>query len=518
MIPDLLLLTLKVLLTAMVLLGAIPLLVACLQFSLIGLHRFFSHYDKVTSYLPRVSIIVPAWNEGMVIGNTIDHLMKLDYPNASLRVYVVDDASTDQTPDVVKAKEQEYSGNVFHIRREKGGEGKAHTLNYGIQQILAEDWTEAVLIMDADVLFEADSLRKMARHLSDEKVGAVTAYIKEGSIPGNYLTKFIAFEYITAQAAARRAQNVMGTMACLAGGAQLHSRASLEAIGGRIDTSSLAEDTFTTFKTQIKGRRAIFEGNARVWAEEPGNILGLWKQRLRWARGNVQVTKQFKKLWFNRKEYGALGSPFFAVNWFAIFMMPLYMIASSVGLLALYFLDSPFSWKMFNALWIMNALTFFLVTLFSFLIDPEVAKRCWFQGVMFPGVISLLVILYTCFPPLYEVVIYNWLTQHGMAISNVMIQALVLFLYAWLSLCMCFAYLAKVIEKKGRLGAFLAPVLIYVSGYGALLCAVSLTSYLLELKGAEAKWDKTEKSGKIGIQGAEAKWNKIEESGRIGIR
>ncbi|HMV46371.1 MAG TPA: hypothetical protein PKD31_01280 [Blastocatellia bacterium] len=250
----------------------------------------------------------------------------------------------------------------------------------------------------------------------------------------------------------------------------------------------------------MQGRRAIFEGNARVWAEEPDNILGLWKQRLRWARGNVQVTIQFKRLWFNRREYGALGSPLFAINWFAIFLMPLFMICASVGLLALYFIDFPLSWRMFNALWILNALTFLLVTLFSFLIDPEVAGRCWFQGVMFPGVISLLILLYTCYPPLYEIYLSHWLRSCGIGFGNTVMQPLILFLYAWLSLCMLFAYSAKVIERKGRWGKRLAPLLIYVSGYGALLCAVSFASYYFELKGAEAKWDKTEKSGKVGIR------------------
>ena len=183
---------------------------------------------------------------------------------------------------------------MVHLRRDKGGEGKSHTLNHGLRIILADDWMQALLIMDADVIYEPDSLRTMTRHLADSRVGAVTAYIKEGSRPGNYLTRFIGFEYITAQAAARRAQNVLGAVACLAGGAQLHSRANLEAIGGRIDTTSLAEDTFTTFKTQMAGRTVVFEPHATVWAEEPGDIRGLWKQRLRWARGNVQVTKQFK--------------------------------------------------------------------------------------------------------------------------------------------------------------------------------------------------------------------------------
>ena len=138
----------------------------------------------------------------------------------------------------------------------------------------------------------------MTRHLADPRVGAVTAYIKEGSRPGNYLTRFIGYEYITAQAAARRGQNVLGAIACLAGGAQLHSRANLVALGGRIDTSSLAEDTFTTFETQLRGRRVVFEPHATCWAEEPDSIGGLWKQRLRWARGNVQVTLRYRRLWF----------------------------------------------------------------------------------------------------------------------------------------------------------------------------------------------------------------------------
>ncbi len=472
---------------------------AVYQYLLIGLHRYHTHYEGVSTNLPRVAIIVPAWNEGMVIGATIDRLMNLDYPSDSLRVYVVDDASTDNTPDVVKAKEIEYPMQVFHIRRDKGGEGKAHTLNHGIKQILAEDWTQALMIIDADVLYEANSLRKMARHLADEKIGAVTAYIKEGSLPGNYLTKFIAFEYITAQAASRRAQNVMGAMACLAGGAQLHSRVSLEAIGGRIDTSSLAEDTFTTFKTQIQGRKAIFEGNAKVWAEEPDNIVGLWKQRLRWARGNVQVTIQFWDLWFNKKKYKKLGSFSFGFCWFAIFLMPILMILATVGLTTLYFIDFPLSWKVFQMFWILNALTFLLVTLFSFMIDPETSKKSWFQGIMFPGAISLIILVYACFPALIDVYLSGLLRYLNLYPSVFAVELIVLFMYLWLSLCMAFAYLAKYIEKFKYL-KMLSPWLIYISGYGALLCATSFAAYIYEIQKKEMKWDKTEKSGKVAIQ------------------
>ena len=96
-------------------------------------------------------------------------------------------------------------------------------------------------------------------------------------------------------------------MACLAGGAQLHSRENLTAIGGRIDTSSLAEDTFTTFRTQLSGKRVVFEGNAVVWAEEPGDLDGLWKQRLRWARGNVQISLHFSNMWLRGRPLRQAG-------------------------------------------------------------------------------------------------------------------------------------------------------------------------------------------------------------------
>ncbi|MEA2179889.1 MAG: hypothetical protein QOG77_3186, partial [Solirubrobacteraceae bacterium] len=259
----------KWVLVAFVLLAAMPLLAGCYQSLLATFHPFRrsdpSHDPDV---LPRVAIIVPAWNEAAVVGRTIDTLMRLDYPEDRLRVYVVDDASTDETPDVVAAKAEEYPGRAFHLRRELGGEGKAHTINHGLRRIQEDDWFQAVLVIDADVIFTERSLRRMARHLADPAIGAVTGYIKEGSRPANYMNRFIAYEYVNAQAGARRAQNVLGAQACLAGGAQLVRRDSLEAIGGVIDTSTLAEDTVTTLRIQLSGRKVVFEPHAIVWAEE----------------------------------------------------------------------------------------------------------------------------------------------------------------------------------------------------------------------------------------------------------
>ena len=215
--------------------GLLPTLASLLQYVLVGIAGANSHLDRCGDVTPRVAFLLPAWNEADVVGASIDTLMRLDYPSGMWRVYVVDDASTDDTAAVLQGKIDEYPGAVVHIRREVGGQGKAHTLNHGLRTVLADEWAEAVMIMDADVLFEPLTLRRMTRHLADPAVGAVTAYIKEGTVPGNLITESIAFEYITAQAASRRAQSFIGTLACLAGGAQLHTRANLEAIGGAIE-------------------------------------------------------------------------------------------------------------------------------------------------------------------------------------------------------------------------------------------------------------------------------------------
>jgi cellulose synthase/poly-beta-1,6-N-acetylglucosamine synthase-like glycosyltransferase len=432
-----------------------------------------------------------------VLEASIDRLVGLDYPPERLRLYVVDDASTDATPDVARAKARQYPGQVVHLRRDTGGEGKAHTLNHGLRVILADDWAQAVLIMDADVIYEPDSLHQMTRHLADPQVGAVTAYIKEGSRPGSYLQRFIAYEYVTAQAAARRSQNVLGALACLAGGAQLHSRANLEALGGRIDTTSLAEDTFTTFNTQLAGHTVVFEGNATVWAEEPDSIVGLWKQRLRWARGNVQVTRRYKHVWFRRDPNHGLGSISFGIFWFSLFLLPLLMIMSSAALLTLYVVDLERSWAVFRMLWITNALTYLFITGFALAIDPGTARRSWREAILFPGVVSLLVILYTCAPRGFGWLVHTWGDLTGLTWNGTTTHVAMLVAYAWIALCMPVAWLGKKTEELGL--RRLSPVFVYLAGYGPLLCAVTFASYLDELRGTAQTWDKTIKTGKVAL-------------------
>jgi cellulose synthase/poly-beta-1,6-N-acetylglucosamine synthase-like glycosyltransferase len=490
------LLAFKWLLVVFVAVGVIPLLVADYQFLLVGLHFRRLHYAKAAPTFPRTAILIPAWNEAAVIGGAIDRLMLLDYPRDSLRIFVVDDASTDATPDVIKAKAAKYPGTVVHLRRDKGGEGKAATLNHGLAVILADDWMQAILIMDADVIYEASALRRMTRHLADPGVGSVTGYIKEGSGGASHMARFIAYEYVTAQAAARRSQEVLGVIACLAGGAQLHSRDNIEALGGRIDTSTLAEDTVTTFKTQIGGRRAVFEPQAVVWAEEPEGIVALWKQRLRWARGNIQVTRLFRDIWFRPQRGNNLGSLSFGLLWFSILLLPVLMLLGSGSLVTLYFIDDSLASAAFRGVWMAGGITYLFITSFTLLIDTSVGRVTWKEAVLFPGAVNVVILLGAILPgPM------NWLARQslsaaGLGMTPGWTRGVELFVYLWLAACMGVAYLGKVCESR-PLGRIVAPAFLYMGGYGPLLCAISVAAYLNDLQHVEAHWDKTEKTGKV---------------------
>lgn len=478
-------------LVVLVMQGSLPVLAGLFQFVLVAFSYFYTHAERTRPYWPRVSVLIPAWNEDAVIGTTIDRLMTLDYPPEALRVYLIDDGSSDDTPRIAIEKSKEYPGRVIHIRRVAGGEGKAHTLNYGLEVLWLNPWTEAVLIMDADVIYTPGSLKKMARHLTDPEIGAVTAYIKEGSQKPNYVQRFVTFEYVTATGGSRRAQNVLGFLACLSGGAQLHSRENLQAIGGKIFSETLAEDTFTTFRTQMHGRKAIFEPHAIVYAEEPDSLVGLWKQRVRWARGNVQITGVFRQLWGNPNAHPTMGSWGMVFLWFTIFLMPLIQVAASLGLISLFFVDEPLAWQVFNAMWLIAGVVYLIVTLVSYVIDWESCRKSWAEGILFPGLISLAVIVNSLFPPLFEPLaqLVGW-DSHPQLRTGI-----TLFLYSWLSLSMAFAYAAKEIEARGHLKT--AAIVLYLAGYGPFLCAVTFGAYVKEIRGASMSWDKTVKTGKV---------------------
>lgn len=485
--------TLYYLFVIMALTGIIPVIAFFIEHNLSGLHAFSNHYQQCKDFCPRIAVIVPAWNEALVLEHTIDILLKMDYPLSALRIYIIDDGSTDNTQDLLDLKCLEYPNNVFHVRKEGGGKGKAHAVNYGLKTVLSEDWAQALLLIDADISFKKDALRRLARHLADPEVGAVTAYIKVGNRQTNYMTRSIGFEYIVSQSIARRAQNVLGVIACLAGGAQLHSRQNIEALGGQINTSTLAEDTYTTFATQKLGKKVIFEGNAFVYAEEPKTILDVWKQRFRWARGNIQITKAFSDVWFRQCIKSRLGNLLFGIIWFCVLLTPVIMIISALGLVGLFILDKEHSSHIFFYIASVSLFVYLYTTLFSILVDRRTSSLSWLEGILYPGLISLFILAVSVNPDFFfKQLSYLVGTSNPKRLNEMVL----LFMETWSALCMFWAWLIFRLEYAG-VPTPITNFLLTIVGYGPLLCTINLSAYIAEIKHPNLIWDKTDKVSSI---------------------
>ena len=168
------------------------------------------------------------------------------------------------------------------------------------------------------------------------------------------------------------------------------------------------------------------------------------------------------------------------------------MITSSAALLTLDLTGAASVWSAFRVLWITSAVTFLFITGFALAMDPQTARHAWRQAVLFPGVVNLAIIVGSFFPRLaYD-------AGHWLGVSRHVTVALTIFAYAWLAASLAVGYLAKAIEphRGGRLASML---LIYLAGYGSVLCACTLASYVKEARRADMTWDKTEKTGKVTI-------------------
>lgn len=242
-----------------------------------------------------VSVIIPAYNEEKVIAATVSRILASDYRD--LEILVIDDGSKDRTAEVVKAQ---FDGvpNVTLISVPNGG--KARALNLGIEKARGD----IVVALDADTLFEPDTISRLVRWFGDPKIGAVAGNAKVGN-RFNMITRWQALEYVVAQNLERRALAALGTLTVVPGAVGAWRRQVLRDLGG-YPTDTLAEDQDLTIHLQRAGYQVRFDSSAVAWTEAPASFGTLAKQRFRWAFGTLQCLWKYRDMTFNRR-YGMLG-------------------------------------------------------------------------------------------------------------------------------------------------------------------------------------------------------------------
>lgn len=235
---------------------------------------------------PKVTILVPAHNEAVVIVRTVKSLLALDYPEEQLDILVIDDASTDATPAILdKLAAQNPRVRVLHRVPPEGGRGKSAALNAAYKMTDSE----IIAIYDADNQPEADALKMIVAQLvRHPKLGAALGMFRTGNRNRNLLTRCINIEGLSFQWILQAGRWQMLKVATLPGTNFVIRRSILDLLGGW-DEEALTEDSELSIRIYQAGYQIAFVPYSITWEQEPETMKVWLKQRTRWVRGNNYV-------------------------------------------------------------------------------------------------------------------------------------------------------------------------------------------------------------------------------------
>ncbi len=288
--------------------------------------RHREHIHAGSNYVPFVSILIPAYNEELVIENTIRSLLASDY--STYEIIVIDDGSQDNTSRVVS----DNFGNDERVRLfTLANAGKAGALNTGLRHARGE----IIVALDADTLFAPQTIGALAHRFYDKQLGAIAGNAKVGNRV-NLVTRWQALEYITSQNMDRRAFASLDCITVVPGAVGAWRKDLLVEVGG-FPADTLAEDQDLTLRIRRLGYSIGYEETAIAWTEAPDNLRSLAKQRFRWAYGTLQCMWKHGDALF-RPRYGTLGFVAMPNVWIFQILFPL--ISPVMDLMLLYTLVS----------------------------------------------------------------------------------------------------------------------------------------------------------------------------------
>ncbi|WP_336046143.1 glycosyltransferase family 2 protein [Solibacillus ferritrahens] len=239
---------------------------------------------------PKVSILIPAHNEEIVIEDTIQSMIRLDYPKDKLEVLIINDNSSDQTGTIIDRYAKEYSYiHAVHTKPPHAGKGKSGALNQGFKHSTGE----MIVVYDADNTPEPAAIRNLALGLlKDKEAGAMVGKFRVVNANKNLLTRLINIETLTFQWLAQAGRWFWFRMTTIPGTNFAIRRSILDELGGW-DEKALSEDTELSIRVYNLGYYIRFFPEAVTWEQEPENIRVWWRQRTRWARGNIYVILKY---------------------------------------------------------------------------------------------------------------------------------------------------------------------------------------------------------------------------------
>lgn len=238
-----------------------------------------------TGLRTKFCILIPAHNEEIGIRRTLASLLReLDYPESLYDIIVIADNCTDETVNIVKSE-----GCHCLERNDPKHRGKGYALSYAFRSLASENY-DAFVIVDADSVLSRNFLKVMDQRLnSGEKV--IQAYNTLSNPNASAITYLFLIGNLLENDLFYNAKSRLGMEVNLRGNGMCFSKEILEAYPW--NSYSITEDTEYGIKLILNGIHISFAPETRVMAQQPETLKQANMQRVRWASGNIKVTRSY---------------------------------------------------------------------------------------------------------------------------------------------------------------------------------------------------------------------------------
>jgi cellulose synthase/poly-beta-1,6-N-acetylglucosamine synthase-like glycosyltransferase len=245
--------------------------------------------EKRADYEPTVAIVVPLFNEGRSIYDTIESLLALDYPREKLSVTVVDDCSTDDSYDWACQAAARYPDNV-RVLRNPHNMGKRKGINHAVR----ESDAEIIVSVDSDVIVDPAAVRELVARFTAPDIAAVGGRVHVTNANENWLSRMQTIKYFFGQELLKNLERSMHSVMCLSGCLTAYRRHVLLELEPILEDRNVfgvsikyGEDRFLTRQIVKAGYRTLLTMDAFCYTKAPTTLTGYFNQQLRWKRSNI---------------------------------------------------------------------------------------------------------------------------------------------------------------------------------------------------------------------------------------
>ena len=233
----------------------------------------------------KYAVLIAARNEEAVIADLIESIQCQDYPQELIDIFVVADNCTDHTAYIATQ-----AGAICYERSDANHKSKGYALQFLVERIRRDygiESYEGYFIFDADNILKSDYIRRMNEAFdAGEKV--VTSYRNTKIFSTNWISASYGIHWLRTCRMEHRGRSML-QLACRVQGTGYLFASELIKDGWK--HTCLTEDRAFCADAVERGYRIAYQNEAQFYDEQPDDLKTALRQRLRWAKGNLIVTK-----------------------------------------------------------------------------------------------------------------------------------------------------------------------------------------------------------------------------------